>query len=435
MPVGRSARWRRLFAAGLGILGAILLAEVACRIDTLFPGQAYAASSMRGFLESRAAAANYGDLANFTASTPNGEPRAFRPVPDPWSGWTSPAQLRLVERGTHWFRSGEHADTYDVVLLGGSFAAQFGNLNHERLPAWLADHPAVGSRRVQIWNLAVAAQKQPSHLNRLNGLLGLGWKPDLVLCIDGYNELAISAENVAFGADPVQPAVAHWGAMARAGDIDTAALDRLVDMRMAQSRVASRARLGLSLDVWRSALLSRAWSAWMAGPQATHSAARARYGAGLGSGEGSIAVRGPAPLAADAARDAEGATPGVAEGVAAWAEAVRSMRAICAVRGLTLVHAIQPGLDDVGSKPASDEETRTNALTPAWRASIRSGYPLLRASRDALEREGVHVHDGSRLFADRTETLYTDGCHLNDRGYEIYGLEVVGWIRRAHDTR
>jgi lysophospholipase L1-like esterase len=175
----------------------------------------------------------------------------------------------------------------------------------------------------------------------------------------------------------------------------------------------------------------------MAGPQADFRSARARYTAWLGTDEAQIAVRGPAPIDVEAAPDrpAGAAPPGVAEGVAAWADAARNLRAICAWRRIPLVHALQPGLDDVGSKPASPEEMRTNALSSPWRESIRTGYPLLRASRDALEREGVPVRDGSRLFAERTETLYVDGCHLNDRGYEIYGLEVAGWIQSALDAR
>lgn len=435
MPLGLRPRTRRLLAATLGLLGAALLAEGVARIDALFPGKPYDASAMRGFLADRAASTDYGDQSTFAVVSPSGDPHAYRPVPDPWSGWTSPAHIELVGRGTRWFRNGRDAETFDVLLLGGSFAAQFGNLNAQRLRAWIGDLPEVAPRRVEIWNLSVAAQKQPSHLHRLTGLLALGWKPDLVVCIDGYNELALSAENAAAGVDPVQPSAAFWGAMARAGDVDSRVLDLLVVMRAAQVRTAARARSGLRFGVWHSALLSRAWSAWMAGPQAEFGAARAQYTAWLGTDDAQIAVRGPAPIPAGADRPAGAAPPGVAEGVAAWAGASRDLQAICAARRIPLVHALQPGLDDEGSKPASPEELRTNVLTATWRESIRAGYPVLRGTRDALEREGVVVRDGSRLFAERPETLYVDGCHLNDRGYELYGLAVAEWIRSALDAR
>lgn len=433
----RSARRRKVLAAVLGLLGAGLVAEGVCRIDAIFPGKVYSAGAMRTFLESRAAATNYGDQADFAVAGPGLDPNEHRPVPDPWSGWTSPALIRRVAQGSNWFHGNEHERTFDVVLLGGSFAAQFGNYNNERLRSWLADVPEVGSRPVEIWNLSVAAQKQPSHLNRLIGVLALGWKPDLVVCIDGYNELAVSVENAAVEAHPVYPSVAFWSGMARAGDVDTKALDLLVEMRAAQLRIAARAQSGLRFGVWRSALLSRAWSAWISLPQADFRAARERHMAWLGSERSQIAIRGPTasldPSVTNPARTPVEA--GVDAGVTAWADAARNLRAICDRRGLPLVHAIQPGLDDIGSKPASDEEKRTNVLLGRWRESIQTGYPRLRASLAELAREGIEVRDGSRCFTERTETLYVDGCHLNNRGYELFGLEVVGWIRSTLSAR
>lgn len=411
----------------LGLLGAILLAEGICRIDNLFPGKVYSASAMRGYLESRAAATYYGDLVEYAAAQAGVDPSEHRLVPDPWSGWTSPWQLRRVAQGTRWFREGEHEDTFDVVLLGGSFAAQFGNSNDPRLQEWLSKIPEVGARRVEFWNLSLAAHKQPAHLHRLTGVLALGWKPDLVVCIDGYNDLAISAENASVGVSPVYPSAGWWGGMARAGVVDTQALDLLVEMRAAQMRIAGRAQTGLRLGVWRSALLSRIWTAWLSEPQAEFRDARERHMAWMGAEGSQIAARGPLDPA-EASRQSA-VQDGVPAGVIAWADAARNMQAICDRRGVPLVHAIQPGLDDTGSKPPSEEETRTRAVKTLWRNSVRIGYPLLRQKIEELAREGVIVRDGSRVFAERTETLYVDACHLNDRGYELYGLAVVDWIR------
>lgn len=435
MPVGPSTRRRKLLATAFGLVGAALVAEGVCRIDALFPGEGYDAGSMRGFLESRAAATSYGDQAGFAAATPTAGSSDHRAVPDPWSGWTSPAHIQRMARGALWFQGADSERAFDVVILGGSFAAQFGNVNDQRLRAWLGSLPAVGARPVELWNLSVAGQKQPSHLHRLTGVLASGWKPDLVVCIDGYNELAVSAENARVGVHPVQPSVAIWGGMARGGDVDGPTLDLLLDMRDAQDRTAARARLGLRASVWRSALLSRAWSALLSGPQADFRAARERYVASLGGARGDVAIRGPVADPGQHPGTGAGEVPGIEEGSAAWAEAARDLRAICDRRRIPLVHALQPGLDDSGSKPASEEETRTNRLGAPWRQAVRTGYPLLRARAAKLAAEGVRVRDGSRLFAERTETLYVDGCHLNDRGYELYGLAVAEWIEEALSPR
>jgi hypothetical protein len=433
MPAGRSSRRRKIVAAALGLIGALLVAELVCRIDRLFPGQQYSAGSMRTFLEDRAASANYGDLVEYAAAQAGVDPSEHRLVPDPWSAWTSPSQIQRIAQGTRWFRGGEHANVFDVVLVGGSFAAQFGNANQQRLLDWLAQLPAVGSRPVTIWNLSHAAHKQPAHLHRVTFVLALGWKPDLVVCIDGFNDLALSAENAQSGVSPVYPSAGWWANMARGGAIDTQALDLLVELRTAQVRVAEQARAGLRWGVWRSALLSRVWIARLAESQARFREARERHRSWQGAEGAQIAVRGPID-------PGEPAQPGpilagAAAGLVAWTDAARNLQAICDAHGVPLVHALQPGLDDEGSKPPSAEEERTRDARPSWRTSIRLGYPGLRRSIDELARAGVTVRDGSRIFADREETLFVDVCHLNDRGYELFGLQVVEWVRAALESR
>jgi hypothetical protein len=437
MSVSAPLRRKRILAAVLGLLAAALVAEGVCRIDALFPGKAYDADKMHQFLVSRAEASNYGDLADFAPTGSGIDPNEHRPVPDPWSGWTSPWHIRQVARGTHWFSRGPHDQVFDVVLLGGSFAAQFGNVNFARLKEWIATFPEVGGQPVELWNLSVAAQKQPSHLHRLTGVLAEGWKPDLVICIDGYNELALAAENLSAGVDPVYPSVAFWGGMARAGDVDTKALDLLVEMRAAQLTTASRANLGLRFGLWRSALLSRALSAWMSRSQREFRETRERHMVWLGSERSQIAIRGPVAGLYQAGEPAQvsGDPPGMIEGIAAWANSARNLRAICDRRHIALVHALQPGLDDAGSKLVTDEERRNNKLGGPWLAAIQNGYPLLRERVTTLAREDVLIRDGTRLFADNSETLYIDGCHLTDHGYELYAQAVAGWVREALASR
>lgn len=425
---------RPILAALLGLVGAALVAEVVCRIDGLFPGKVYEARAMRAFLEARASAIAYAELAAY--APPVGDPHLVRPVPDPWSGWTLPALIDKAAEGTRWFRGGEHESTYDVVLFGGSFAAQLGNHQGRRLCDGIAALPEVGSKPVKFWHFSVAAQKQPSHLHRLTALLAEGWKPDLVVLVDGYNEIAVSSENARLGSDPVYPSIAIWGAIARSGDVDVEALDILVEMRQAQRKLSARARSGLALGVWRSALFSRAWSAAMSFANAEHADARQRYMQRVTSERSLVSMRGPGAGVGDRRPRAEDAPPpGVAEGLAAWAEGARFMRLVCERRGITLVHAIQPGLDDEGSKVPTDEELRTNSLGASWRAAVRAGYPILREHVAELAREGVPVHDGSRIFADSQETLYVDGCHLNERGYALYGAQVGAWVRETLAAR
>ncbi len=438
MPVGaRPPRRRRFLAFAVGLLLTLVVGESICRIDALFPGDGYDSDRMRGFLLEHSRSSNFGDQLAYVPRDDGVDLRQHRNVLDPWSGWTTPWLLEQTAMGRDIFRARPNRKAFDVLLLGGSFAAQFGNESNARLRTRIAEHLGVEGPPVLLWNFAVAAQKQPSQLHRLTALLAEGWQPDLVLCVDGYNELALSAENAASGADPVYPILGFWGPLARAGDADPQYLDLLLDVRGAQHRTAGRADLGLRFGLWRSAFTSRLLSGWISIADRELRAARERSSAWKDDATRKDTVLGPIPhrgAGALAALD----PPGMYEGAEAWIESARNLRAICDRRGVPLVHIVQPGLDDAGSKPATEEELRTNRMAGPWLRAIQNGYPLLRERIERLAREGIVVVDGTRVFEGNTETLYTDGCHLNPRGYELFAQFVLDRIREvvvAHGTR
>lgn len=429
MSVGaRPPRRRRFLRFAVACFLTLVVGEALCRIDALFPGKEYEAHSMRGYLVDRSQAARFGDQMSFVPKVEGLDLREHRSVLDPWSGWTSPWLLGQAAKGRDLFRAHPDQRAFDVLLLGGSFAAQFGNESQNRLRQSIRELHELDGRPVLLWNFSVAAQKQPSQLHRLTALLAEGWKPDLVLCIDGYNELALSAENSAHGADPVYPAVGYWGPLAGVNAADPQYLDLLLDVRSAQHRIAGRAALGLRFGLWRSALCSRAISAWIFVAHEDYREARDRVAAWRSDTSRMDPALGPVSRAAGAAIEARD-PPGMYEGAEAWCESARNLRAICDRRGILLVHVVQPGLDDAGSKPATAEELRRNNLTGPWLRAIQNGYPLLRERIDRLAREGIAVVDGTRVFSECTETLYTDGCHLNPRGYELFAEFVFDRIR------
>lgn len=435
MSVGaRPPRQRRFLAFALGLLLTLVVGESICRIDALFPGDGYDADRMRGFLLERSRSSNLGAQLAYVPRDDGVDLREHRNVLDPWSGWTTPWLLGQTALGREHFRAHPDKQAFDIVLLGGSFAAQFGNENSARLRRRISEFDAIGGRPVLLWNFAVAAQKQPAPLHRLTALLAEGWKPDLVLCIDGYNELALSAENGASGADPVYPMAGFWRPLARAGDSDPQYLDLLLDVRAAQHRTAARADLGVRYALWRSAFMSRVLSAWISSADQDLREARVRSANWRGDATRRDTALGPVP-----GQGAAGLAPldpaGMYEGAEAWIESARNLRAICDRRGVLVVHIVQPGLDDAGSKPATEEELRTNHMAGPWLRSIQNGYPLLRERIQTLAREGSVVFDGTQVFAERTETLYTDGCHLNPRGYELFAHYVLDRIREVVATK
>ena len=115
--------------------------------------------------------------------------------------------------------------------------------------------------------------------------------------------------------------------------------------------------------------------------------------------------------------------------VVGWSESSRTMRSMCAERGIAYVHVLQPTLHDPGSKPLTPEEIETGQTAEWWRAASTRGYPLLREEGKRLREEHDIVFvDASLVFRDVPETLYYDHCHFGRRGNEILARPVADGI-------
>jgi hypothetical protein len=117
--------------------------------------------------------------------------------------------------------------------------------------------------------------------------------------------------------------------------------------------------------------------------------------------------------------------------VRCWLECSNSMHELCAARGIRYVHVLQPTLYDTGAKPITPEEEALTLPSEFWLVGPRDGYPLLRGRIDELRAGGVRFLDQSRVFADVTETLYSDTCHLNPRGEELWVERMLPDLREA----
>ena len=88
---------------------------------------------------------------------------------------------------------------------------------------------------------------------------------------------------------------------------------------------------------------------------------------------------------------------------------------------------LQPNQYVPAAKPLSAAE-RERAYGPhsGFKTVVEQGYPLLRAFNGDLPRPGVNYFDLTGIFVDHPETLYIDKCcHLNGRGNELLAAAMV----------
>jgi hypothetical protein len=303
-----------------------------------------------------------------------------------------------------------------VAVTGGSVALLFAEEGAGRLAERLSASPRFAGKEFEFVPLALGGWKQPQQLQALAFLLSLGAEFDLVLNIDGFNEVALPGpENAAAGVFPAYPR--NW--RLKAADLPDPdarrAIGEMLSLRRRRAEWAAR-----SAFAWRP----MRWSAlvnlvWLAGdrPLAAEAAAAeetVRSAAGRASSATNRRVAGPPFPAAD--REAVSA-----EAVAVWRRSSQQMHALCRGNAVRYFHFLQPNQYVAGSKPMSEPERRVALRDDhPYRAGAEAAYPRLIAEGTALRAAGVPFTDLTGVFRAHPEPLYFDDCcHVNADGNAI----------------
>ena len=302
-------------------------------------------------------------------------------------------------------------DIVVVGLLGGSVAAYVKPFLERALRHYFAAGP--GQRQPAVLGLAPLGGKQPQQAIIVVNSLQLGGEFDLIVNLDGFNELAGSVgRNVEEGVVPFFPLwwnkrVGLTAAEAlRAGQIG---LLRREQARLAQNAAASPLR--------RSAVFGLA-SRYR---QERTAAEIIRLNHELAAMQSaySLEQRGPR-----SGLEGEGAALAAAR---VWYRGSLALARLAELAGADYYHFLQPNQYAPGSKPlsAAERELAYDPLSPD-KSSVEKGYPLLAGFGRDLQRQGVNYFDLTGIFAAHPETLYIDQCcHLNERGMELLAAEMT----------
>ncbi|WP_165221039.1 hypothetical protein [Aquisphaera insulae] len=313
-------------------------------------------------------------------------------------------------------------DRVIVGITGGSVASFFAVNGIKSLEESLSSDPRHAGKRFVFLNLALGGYKQPQQLMTLNYLLCLGAEFDLVINIDGFNEVALyELENKSHHVFPAFPRGWH----SRIGVNDPVlgrARARLLTIEEQRSDLAR----WYSGFPWRYSLLfNLAWE--YRDRRLGWEAYRILEGYSRSSeSRGPYVVTGP-PV--------DFATPeALFEHLAMiWANSSSLMNQLCRGRGIGYFHFLQPNQYLPDSKPMGRAERET-AIIPdhPYRRGVEMGYPLLIRRGRTLAEAGVSFHDLTGIFSDHPGAIYADSCcHYNQAGYDLMARAIARAILAA----
>lgn len=338
-------------------------------------------------------------------------------LPHPYFGWDSLRGQEMLAQDLAYFRSRAPLDTYDVLVIGSSVAAGFGNHGRARFLEVLAEDPRFADEKVRVCRYGRGAFKQPQQLMLLCYLLSLGFRPDAVICIDGLNELALGVTNDARGTHPSYPGIAYWAPTVDLRGTETAALELRIEVRELRERAERFAARSERFHLTLSCVAGRLALAHMQSLYERWDAASARFLEQITSDEHRLALRGPRIQG-----EPEDALRAI---VADWTRATRLLQTICDGRSMHFLHVLQPTLLDEGSKTPTELEVARGRAPQAWIDAARAGYPLMREAGAKLRDSGVNTFDGTRIFQDVAETVYLDAAHLDQTGNDLLAEHVA----------
>ena len=330
-------------------------------------------------------------------------------------------ELKTNRYGLYDSSDGVHRRSPDrliVAIAGGSVAWQMSCAGADALRRKLHEVPAYRDREILFVRVAQSGYKQPQALYALQYYLLLGGEFDIVIALDGYNEIALPvAENLPSNVALDYPQGWHVRTMDIVDPRDADFSLRVFEIRGIRQRTA--------LAAVRSPLrfLPSYQLLWYAREERLRAEMIEIEAELLGRSK----TRGKAFINSGPHPTVKNQDEAIRESVRLWKQATLLMHQICEANQILFVHAIQPNQYDSGSKPLSEyEKTYCYGDDFEYGQVVKQGYPLLRTEGAALRARGVRHFDLTPLFAHTTETLYVDPfCHVNTRGSEMLA-EALG---------
>lgn len=309
-----------------------------------------------------------------------------------------------------------------IGMFGGSVGAWFCQVGAQRLVEDLNANAFFSSREIVPLCFSHEGYKQPQQLLVLSYFLSIGQTFDLLLNIDGFNEVALSTFNNERGLDVSMPSAMHLDPLMNLVNQATLTpaklrslaaiseykerINRLVD-RLQRNRVAAinfvLERLHRSATTSYRAELAR-FSRLPSNPS----------DASLILATPSVTERDEATALADAARS--------------WSESSTLMHAMLAARGVPYFHVLQPNQYFTTRTFGAEEARVARSDASPFRKPAQNGYPLLVAESEHLKTR-VNFLNATGVFDRESAAVYMDDCcHYTLRGNHILADAIARHI-------
>ena len=252
----------------------------------------------------------------------------------------------------------------------------------------------------------------------LNYLLVLGAEFDIILNLDGFNEITLPVnENMHRGVFPFFPRAWFF----RVGKLDPETRTAMGEIVYLESKRRMLAELHSAVPFRHSMTSGFIWTVrdrFLSRRMAEQSMQLARKP----EKEAAYVITGP-PVHYENQMDT------FSDLARMWKRSSIEMNQLCAGHAIEYYNCLQPTLHVRGSKPLSKREQELERQFPNLnKRCARRAYPLLIFMGKEQAAAGVAFLDLTRVFRNTDKTVYYDSCHLNYLGYRLMAERMADFI-------
>jgi len=318
-----------------------------------------------------------------------------------------------------------------IGVFGGSVASDYARfqVKNQILPKYLKQLPGLKDKEFVILSFATGGYKQPQQLLILNYFLALGQELDMVLNIDGFNEVALSNLNNKNQVDIAMPSIQHIGPLANFANNSLSTKAMQATLRIQENK--TRINQGLSslqhcslagCDALISVYVQHLVNNYKTDVIKFEEERTKQQKNDSGS---VIYINTNKSVLQDSLAFEEMAWN--------WAKSSIFMHKVLSASNVPYFHVLQPNQYYQTKRVFGEAEKQIafNKETP-YAKSVEIGYPALFKKLPNLKKNNINILNAVNVFDRTKNAVYVDSCcHYNQAGEVIFSDYVDRSILEA----
>jgi len=323
----------------------------------------------------------------------------------------------------------QHPNQVLVGIFGGSVATFYymNEIENPTIARTLKTLPQFADKEIVLLNFSQGGYKQPQQLLALNYFLSQGQELDLVINIDGFNEVAIANNNIQKNIAPSMPSALQVMPLVQLANnnLSTAQMKIMLEVIEIKDKLknslASQQNCTLSLcyfwEQFRSTVLIKRYYDRLEDFEDERKK--------TATPDESLIYLQP--------WNTQGTQANYERMTQIWVQSSLAMSSVLQSQNISYFHILQPNQYYPTQRQFSAEERQqfapeNNTRNP-YIDGVQLGYPSLVDASQQLLDEGIDFFNGVTAFDSEPDTVYIDTCcHYNQKGRNIFANFVASQI-------